>query len=119
MVPGGGILPDFALAPLAGSMAFKVVDFLITFPSKKEVNGWVVNLIHVHRHCGITNLLVIAGEHHMYEPDGTLRDVRPVGSNTVSPPGDVHTEGGGPEGGVVHYSVRGSGMWGVGGAGHS
>jgi hypothetical protein len=48
----------------------------------------------------------------MYEPDGTLREVRPVGSNTVSPPGDVHTEGGGPEGGVVHYSVRGSGMWG-------
>jgi len=36
--------------------------------------------------------------------------VRPVGNNTVSPPGDVHKECGGPEGGVVHYSVRGSGM---------
>ena len=47
---------------------------------------------------------------HHYEPDGTLREVRPVGSYTVSSPGDVHTECGGPEGGVVHYSVRGSGM---------
>ena len=109
-VPGCGVLPDFAFAPLAGSMELKVVDFLIKFPPKKEVNGRVVNLIHAHRHCGITNLFVIAGEHHIYEPDGTLREVRPVGSNTVSPPGDVHTEGGGPEGGVVHYSVRGSGM---------
>jgi hypothetical protein len=109
-VPGCGVLSDFEFAPLAGSMELKVVDFLIKFPPKKEVNGRVVNLIHAHRHCGITNLFVIAGEHHIYEPDGTLREVRPVGSNTVSPPGDVHTECGGPEGGVVHYSVRGSGM---------
>jgi hypothetical protein len=109
-VPGCGVLPDFEFAPLAGSMELKVVDFLIKFPPKKEVNGRVVNLIHTHRHCGITNLFVIAGAHHIYEPDGTLREVRPVGNYTVSSPGDVHTEGGGPAGGVVHYSVRGSGM---------
>ena len=83
-VPGCGVLPHFEFAPLAGSMEFKVVDFLIKFPPKQEVNGRVVNLIHAHRHCGITNLFVIAGEHHIYEPDGTLREVRPVG-NSPSP----------------------------------
>ena len=110
-VAGCGVLADFEFAPLAGSMELKVVDFLVRFPPKQEVNGRAVNLIHTHRHCGISNLFVIAGEQHIYEPDGTLREVRTVGSYTVSPPGDVHTECGGPEGGVVHYSIRGGGMW--------
>ena len=109
-VAGCGVLADFEFAPLAGSMELKVVDFLVRFPPKQEVDGRAVNLIHTHRHCGISNLFVIAGEQHIYEPDGTLREVRRVGSYTVSPPGDVHTECGGPEGGVVHYSIRGGGM---------
>ena len=109
-VPGCGVLADFEFAPLAGSMEFRVVDFLVKFPPKKELDDRVVNLIHTHRHCGISNLFVIAGEQQIYEPDGTLREVRTAGSYTVSPPGDVHTECGGAEGGVVHYSIRGSGM---------
>ena len=109
-VPGCGVLADFEMAPLAGNMELKVVDFLIRFPPKQEVDGRTAHLIHTHRHCGISNLFVIAGEQHIYEPDGTLREVRRVGSYTVSPPDDVHTECGGPEGGVVHYSIRGSGI---------
>ena len=109
-VPGCGVLADFDFAPLAGSVELKVVDFLARFPPKQEVNGRAVNLIHTHRHCGISNLFVIAGEQHIYEPDRTLREVRTVGTYSVSPPGDVHTECGGAEGGVVHYSIRGGGM---------
>ena len=41
-VPGCGLLLDFEFAPLAGSMELKVVDFLIKFPPKKEVNGRVL-----------------------------------------------------------------------------
>ena len=85
-VPGCGVLADFEFAPLAGSMEFRVVDFLVKFPPKKELNDRVVNLIHTHRHCGISNLFVIAGEQHIYEPDGTLREVRTAGSYSVSPP---------------------------------
>ncbi|MEE2790871.1 MAG: rhodanese-like domain-containing protein [Acidobacteriota bacterium] len=43
------------------------------------------------------------------------RTITPLGcdersAGPVSPPDDVHTECGGPEGGVVRYSIRGSGM---------
>ena len=54
-VPGCGILADFEFAPLAGNLEFKVVDFLVRFPPKNEVNGKVANLIHTHRHCGVSN----------------------------------------------------------------
>jgi len=109
-VPGCGVLADFEFAPLAGNLEFKTVDFLVRFPPKNEVDGKVVNLIHTHRHCGVSNLFVVAGEQHIYEPGGTLREVRTAGNYSVSPPGDIHTECGGPEGGVVHYSIRGTGM---------
>jgi hypothetical protein len=55
----------------------------------------------------LTNTLVVQGEHRLYEPNGKLKEVRPVGSYTSSPPGDPHQEGAGDEGGVVFYSVRG------------
>jgi hypothetical protein len=108
-VPGYGLWPGFEFSPLAGSLDFKVVDFLIKFPPKREANGQVSNLIATHRHCGITHTFVIEGEHHIYEPDGTLREVRRVGSITVGKPGDIHKECGGPDGAIVHYSTRGTG----------
>ena len=57
-----------------------------------------------------THTFVIADEHHIYEPDGTLREVRPIGSFTVRKPGEIHNECGGPDGAVVHYTARGIGM---------
>jgi 2,4'-dihydroxyacetophenone dioxygenase len=36
-----------------------------------------------------------------------LKEVRSVGSYTSSPPGEPHREGGGAEGAVVFYSIRG------------
>jgi 2,4'-dihydroxyacetophenone dioxygenase len=109
-VPDYGLWSGFEFSPLAGSSDFKVVDFLIKFPPKQEANGKVTNLVAMHRHRGITHTFVIAGEHHIYEPDGTLREARPVGSITLGKPGDIHQECGGPDGAVVHYSTRGAGM---------
>lgn len=79
----------------------EIADFALKFvPSEK---------IFLHRHRAHTNTLVIAGEHRLYEPDGSLRETRPVGSFTVSPASpEPHAEGGGVDGAVVAYNTRGS-----------
>ena len=81
--------------------ARKIVDFII----KYEPNERIVT----HRHLALTSTLVIQGEHRMYEPDGSLKEVRPVGGYTSSPPGEPHSEGGGKDGAVVFYSLRADG----------
>jgi hypothetical protein len=44
----------------------------------------------------------------LYDPDGGLKEVRPVGNYKTCPPGDVHREGGGPdEDVVVFFDMRG------------
>ena len=75
------------------------VEFLVKFDANE--------MILLHRHLADTNTLVVAGEHILYEKDRSKRDARPAGRFTTSPAGDVHREGGGPDGAIVHYSVRG------------
>jgi len=89
----------FVLAVLDVDVSQKLVDFILKFPPNQR--------IFLHRHLALTNTLVVQGEHRLYEPNGALKEVRPVGSYTSSPPGDPHREGAGDEGGVVFYSVRG------------
>lgn len=76
-----------------------IVDFIIKFDPNEKVL--------LHRHLAATNTFVVEGEHRIYEPDGQLREVRPAGRYTFSTGGDAHNEGGGPNGGVVYYTVRG------------
>ena len=76
-----------------------IADFIVKFEPNKQ--------IFLHRHLALTNTLVVQGEHRLYEPNGALKEVRPVGSYTSTPPGEPHREGAGDEGGVVFYSVRG------------
>ncbi len=77
-----------------------LVDFILKFEPNSK--------IFLHRHMAHTNTLVVQGEHLIYEPDGkAIKEVRLTGSYTSSPPGDAHREGGGAEGAVVFYSVRG------------
>ena len=75
-----------------------IIDFMIKFEPNER--------IFLHRHLALTNTLVVQGEHRLYEPNGPLKEIRPVGSYTSSPPGGPHREGGGPEGAVVFYSMR-------------
>jgi quercetin dioxygenase-like cupin family protein len=63
----------------------------------------------LHRHVAHNNTLVLQGEHRLYEPDGAQKEIRPVGSYTVSPPNDEpHREGGGDQDVIVLFSIRGS-----------
>jgi len=94
-----GDFEHFVFAMLDVDVPQKIVDFILKFPPNQK--------IFLHRHLALTNTLVVQGEHRLYEPNGKLKEVRPVGSYTSSPPGDPHQEGAGDEGGVVFYSVRG------------
>jgi hypothetical protein len=93
-----GDLEHFVFSMLDVDHKKGLVDFII----KVEANQQIV----LHRHLALTNTLVVQGEHRLYEPNGALREIRPVGSYTSSPPGDPHREGGGDEGCVVMYSIR-------------
>jgi len=75
------------------------VDLLIKFDPNEKVL--------LHRHLADTNTLVIEGDHVIYEPDGSVRELRPVGQYTFGTGRDAHDEGGGPNGCILYYSVRG------------
>lgn len=88
----------FVLSILDVNVPQKTVDFILKFVPNEQ--------IFLHSHLSLTNTFVVQGEHRLYEPDGSLREVRPTGMYTSSPPGSPHREGGGPEGAVVFYSLR-------------
>lgn len=75
------------------------VDLLIKFDPNEKVL--------LHRHLADTNTFVIEGDHVIYEPDGRVRESRPVGRYTFGTGRDAHDEGGGPNGCILYYSVRG------------
>jgi quercetin dioxygenase-like cupin family protein len=76
-----------------------IADFIVKFEPNQQ--------IFLHRHLALTNTFVVDGEHIIYEANGKVREVRPVGRYTSSPAGDAHREGGGANGCVLQYSVRG------------
>lgn len=80
--------------------ANNIADFIVKFEPNEQ--------IFLHRHLALTNTFVVDGEHIIYEPNGKAREMRPVGRYTSSPAGDAHREGGGANGCVLHYSVRGA-----------
>jgi hypothetical protein len=93
-----GEFKHFMVAVYHVDEARKIVDFII----KYEPNERIVT----HRHLAQTSTLVIQGEHRIYEPNGELKEVRPVGGYTSSPPAEPHSEGGGAQGAVIFYSLR-------------
>lgn len=94
-----GDFQHFVYAMLGVDVPLQIVDFLIKYDPNQQ--------IFLHRHLALTNTFVVQGEHRLYEPSGTLKEIRSVGSYTTSLPGDAHREGGGNEEAVVFYSVRG------------
>ena len=98
-----GIDPDHPL--LVGHVGPGGHDFLDGDDDPRyEPNG----RIFLHRHRSDTHTLVLRGEHRLYEPDGSLKEVRPVGCYTAAPAdAPPHSEGGGAEGALVLYSTRG------------
>ena len=86
---------------LAVDRELQVVDALFKFSANEKVA--------LHRHVALNHMLVLQGEHRLYEPDGTLKEVRPAGTYTVSP-ADVepHLEGGGDIDVIILFSIRGT-----------
>ena len=79
-----------------------IVDALFRFAAGEKVA--------LHRHVALNHLLVIQGEHILYEPDGSIKETRPCGRYTVSAANeDPHREGGGKEQDVIIlFSIRGT-----------
>ncbi len=80
----------------------KIIDVIFRFAANQQIV--------LHRHKALNTMLVIQGEHRLYKANGELKEVRPVGRYTVSPPSDEpHREGGGADqDAVVFFSIRGS-----------
>jgi len=79
----------------------QIVDAVFRFAPEKHVAR--------HRHVSQTNMLILDGELLIYEPDGSVRDRRRAGRYYRGTRDDAHVEGGGPNGAIVLYSVRGHG----------
>ncbi len=81
----------------------KIADVLFKFSANEQIV--------LHRHLAHNNTFVIQGEHRLYHPNGVLKEVRPVGSLTSSPPSnDPHREGGGEQDVIIAFSIRGDGV---------
>ena len=79
----------------------QIVDLLFRFAPNK--------LVAPHIHLAQTNMLILQGELRIYHSDGTLKQARPAGRYYRGVRDDQHSEGGGPDGAIVFYSVRGHG----------
>ena len=94
-----GDFPHFVFSILQVDMQQRIADVIFKF----EANQKIV----LHRHKALNHTFVVQGEHKIYERDGTLREVRPTGSYTLSPASEVpHLEGGGEQDAIVLFSMR-------------
>jgi quercetin dioxygenase-like cupin family protein len=77
----------------------RIVDLLFKFKANERIA--------LHRHGAAYRTLVLQGELRIYRPDGTLQEVRPVGSYVAGQAGgEPHTEGGGDQDVIVYFTNR-------------
>ena len=98
--PFGGY-KGFVYKVLAADVERRTVEMLLKFEPNSDC--------FYHRHLGPVASLVLEGEHHFKEvmADGTRSEqVRRQGEFTMSTNPNAHIEGGGPEGGVIYFSLR-------------
>lgn len=76
-----------------------IVDILFKFDANSKIA--------LHRHKADYITLVIQGELRIYRADGTLKEIRPVGSHVGGrADGEPHTEGGGDQDVIAFFSNR-------------
>ncbi|MGH7964471.1 MAG: hypothetical protein ACRERD_22085, partial [Candidatus Binatia bacterium] len=63
-----------------------------------------------HRHVAACTSLVLEGALHIVEKtaNGEVRKIKPAGTFSSGVEDDTHIEGGGPEGVIVYFSMRGA-----------
>lgn len=93
-------IPHLAYSILGIDEDKHIIDVLFKFAARQQIV--------LHRHMAPNHMLVIQGEHRLYEPDGSIKEIRPAGTYTVSPASpDPHREGGGDSDAIVMFSIRG------------
>ena len=94
-----GDFPHFSFAIQHLDRASRIADILLRVTAGEQIA--------LHGHRARTPTIGVAGEHRIHDADGTLRERRPTGSYTVSPPSPTpHREGGGAEDAIVLFSMR-------------
>ena len=79
--------------------AKRIVDILFKFDANAKIA--------LHRHKADYITLVLQGELRIYRADGTLKEIRPVGSYVAGrADGEPHTEGGGDQDVITFFSNR-------------
>lgn len=77
----------------------RIVDLLFKFAANERIV--------LHRHGAAYRTLVLQGELRIYRPNGTLKEIRPVGSYVAGQAGgEPHTEGGGDQDAIVYFTNR-------------
>ncbi|KQP03298.1 hypothetical protein [Methylobacterium sp. Leaf93] len=77
----------------------RIVDLLFKFAANERIA--------LHRHGAAYRTLVLQGELRIYRSDGTLKEIRPVGSYVAGQAGgEPHTEGGGNQDVIVYFTNR-------------
>lgn len=95
----GDFVPAFHYTILALDEQSRIADVLFKLPANEQIL--------LHRHRVLNHTFVVQGEHRLYETDGSLREVRPSGSYTVSPASEKpHREGGGEQDVIILFSIR-------------
>ena len=94
-----GDFPHFQFHILQVDMERRIADVLFRFAAGQQIV--------LHRHKALNHTFVVAGEHLIYETDGTLREARPAGTYTITPGHETpHREGGGQTDAIVLFSMR-------------
>jgi len=95
----GDFVPAFHYSILHVDEESRIVDVLFKLPANEQIV--------LHRHRALNHTFVVQGEHRLYETDGSLREIRPTGSYTVSPASELpHREGGGEQDVLIVFSIR-------------
>lgn len=95
----GDFTPPFHYFILNIDEKQRIADVLFKLPAHQQIV--------LHRHLALNHTFVVQGEHRLYETDGSLREIRPSGSYTVSPASETpHREGGGAQDVIIHFSIR-------------
>ena len=92
---------EFDVAVLGSQADLGTLDLLVRFAPNSHC--------HFHRHVAATRTLVLQGEHHVFDVGSngeSVHKIKPAGTYSQSPSGDIHMERGGPNGAIVLFNLH-------------
>ena len=92
---------EFDVAVLGSQADLGTLDLLVRFAPHSHC--------HFHRHVAATRTLVLQGEHHVFDVGSngeTVHKIKPAGTYSQSPAGEIHMERGGPDGAIVLFNLH-------------